>query len=338
MNSKILSFLAVTVLLSACGGGGSDAVEASSKDIKGNWQSKCAAVDILGNSNNTEMAISSSELVKTVSEFDTSDCFGTPEFVEISKYNLKNTGSSSNGFCEFTYVDTVLTSVSINGVLLSPEEAAAYTDEFGQTNYDIACKVDDQLYFGLEDEEFNTGSAEARPVEMNTQADVVFTPAFATEVEGDWVQACRYYEDFGQAKMFWLSISTTQRTLLHHTYLTTTDCSGEPDHVEEIEADLRIAGTVSIPASVYTPSCIADKIDTKIRKIKVNGVVLSDELSADYSRYFGATDHDIVCNVDGELYHGLRGNRDGTGNNLDRRIEAERPTELNTLPFADYRE
>lgn len=335
MNSKILSFLAVTVLLSACGGGGSDAVETSSKDIKGNWQSECAAVDILGNSNSTEVAISSYELVKTVSEFGTSDCFGSPELIEVSTYDLSNSGSSSNGFCEFTYVDTVLKSVSINGI---PAEAAAYTDEYGQTNYDIACKVDDQLYFGLEDEEFNTGSAEARPVEMNTQGDAVFTPTFATDIEGDWVQECRYYEDFGQAKEFWLSLSTTQRTLLHHTYLSTTDCSGEPDHVEEIVADLRIAGTVSVSASVYSPSCIADKIDTKIRKIKVNGEVLSDELSADYSRYFGATDHDIVCNVDGELFHGLRGNRDGTGNNLDRRIEAERPTELNTLPYADYRE
>lgn len=335
MNSKILSFLAVTVLLSACGGGGSvgsDDVETSSKDINGNWQSECAAVDILGTSNNTEVAINSSELVKTVSEFETSDCFGSPDLTEVSTYDLSITGSSSNELCEFTYVDTVLKRVSINGDVLSPEEAAAYTDEYGQTNYDIACKVEDQLYFGLEDEEFNTGSAEARPVEMNTQGDVVFTPAFATDIEGDWVQACRYYEDFGQAKEFWLSLSSTERTLLHHTYLTTTDCSGEPDHVEEIVADLRIAGTVS------TPLCIADKIDTKIRKIKVNGVVLSDELSADYSRFFGATDHDIVCNVDGELYHGLRGNRDGSGNNLDRRIEAERPTELNPFPFADYRE
>ncbi len=325
MNSKILSFVTIVLLLlSGCGGGSSgneDAVT-SSKNIKGNWQRECTSVAILNNSNIKDVTISSSQITIIFTEYFTSDCSGEPEYIEVSTYDLSTTGSSSNSFCEFSNINTVLTSISVNGVLLTREEAATYTAEFEQTNYDIACNVDNQLYFGLEDDEHDSESEEGRPVEINTQVDSVLIPAFSTLIEGDWRKSCTYNEQFDFSYMTTVAITASQMNIVTTEY-TTTDCSGQPDYVEDTKFDISIAGTYA------TSFCPADKIDTWIKSITVNGDLLTDEQAADYTRAFGRTKYDIICNVDNNLYFGLK---DET---FDAFSEGARPIQIYNEPYAD---
>jgi len=332
MNSKILSLISIVLLfLTGCGGGGSgndEAAVALAKGVEGNWQRECTFVPNLNNSNTTDVVISSSQLIRTFAEYPTANCTGVPGYLEVSTYDLSATGSSSNAFCEFVYIDTVLTGVSVNGVVLTDQEAAAYTREFGKTNYDIACNVDNQLYFGLEDAEHDSESEDGRPVEIDTQVDAVLIQAFYNNIEGDWRRSCVYDEQFDYSYEATITFTPTKMYRGQKEY-DNSDCSDVPVFEEMLEYDLSIAGTHE------TSFCTADKIDISIKKITINGVLLTDEASADWTREWGKTKYDIICKVANKLYLGDL--RDG---NYVPYVETGRPTQINSEapPLADIRE
>ncbi len=324
MNSKTLSFVTIVFLfISGCGGGSSEDGVISSKNIKGNWQRECTVETISNSSNMRDVTINSSQIISTFTEYLTADCSGQPDDVEVLTYDISVTGTSSNSFCVASNIDTVLSSISINGEVLTNEEATAYTSEFEQTKYDIACNVDNQLYFGLEDDEHDSLSEDERPVEINTQEDSVLIPTFSTLIEGNWKQPCEYNARVNFSSTLDVNITASQMTIVSKDY-TTSDCSNQSDYVEVTEFELSIAGT-------YANSfCPADKINTMIKSIVVNGDLLTDEQAADYTRAFGRTKYDIICNVDNKLYRGLR---DETHDTLSG--ESARPIQIYNEPYAE---
>ena len=319
---RILSGAAVILLLSGCGGGGGSG-ETLLKKVEGNWQRQCLYVASIDNSNISEVTITDTQIINTFTEYPTIDCSGEPEYVEISTYDKSTTGTSANSFCVADNINVTLTSISVNGQLLTDEEAADYTSAYNKTKYDIACNVDNQLYFGLEDETYDTESEDGRPVEVDTQEDAILVATYSTDVEGYWEKECIYNERFDYSYIRETEMTPTQMIRTFTEY-ETTNCSGLPDYIEVADYELSVTGVQA------TASCIADKIDRDLKQLTVNGEVLTDAQAMDYTSEFGRITYDLVCNSSNRLLFGL------DDETYDRLSDATRPIEMDEINDFGY--
>ena len=168
---KLLSIPLISLVLSACGGGGSSPTITPEllSDYNGNWQSVCTYDGSTDLSFVETLYITDTDYTIYIDEFDNNNCFGTSEYsTEIEGYlYFGDYKPYASNYCSNTIeVDFAAVAVFEDGIKLSPSEISSFLDLPENTSYNLMCTVNDELYTG--DLSLDDGRTEStRPLSMN---------------------------------------------------------------------------------------------------------------------------------------------------------------------------
>jgi len=174
MKSTTLSFTllcSLSLLLTACGGGGSSSITgaATGDKFNGIWQGACEynATTNTGEKSKTTFNGATNKLF--VSTYNTSDCSGTALKTDEATFDIKYQGALATSTCTAEKADLQLTAAKINGRILSKEQIAVVNNSNLYPKYQLIC-IDskDKLRKGDTSKASTNGTTAAkRPTEMD---------------------------------------------------------------------------------------------------------------------------------------------------------------------------